>query len=253
MSRPAKHLAWFSCGAASAVAAKLTLEKYGSGALVVYCDTLASEHPDNRRFFEDVQRWLGREITVIRSAKYASIDEVFERTRYMAGPAGARCTVEMKKVPRLAFQHPNDTHVFGYTFEERKRANDFEERNPELAVEWPLVEGFVRKADCLRILKAAGIALPAMYALGYEHNNCLGCVKATSPGYWNKVRRDLPEVWGRRNKQSRLLGVRLARLTGDVRVFLDEVPLDADGPDGDIDCGPVCQMPLPGLARVRDE
>lgn len=47
---------WFSCGAASAVAAKLALEKYGTRACVVYCDTMKSEHPDNVRFFDDVQR-----------------------------------------------------------------------------------------------------------------------------------------------------------------------------------------------------
>lgn len=77
-------VAWFSCGAASAVAAKLAIEKYGTSCDVVYCDTLSTEHEDNARFFRDVEQWLGRTITVIRSEKYASIDEVFERRRYMS-------------------------------------------------------------------------------------------------------------------------------------------------------------------------
>jgi PP-loop superfamily ATP-utilizing enzyme len=38
-------LVWFSCGAASAVAAKLAVEKYGDQCEVLYCDTLAYEHP----------------------------------------------------------------------------------------------------------------------------------------------------------------------------------------------------------------
>jgi len=237
-----RRLAWFSCGAASAVAAKLAVEKYKDRCHVVYCDTLPSEHPDNRRFFGDVQRWLGKPITVIRSAAYASVDDVFERTRYMAGIAGARCTVELKKLPRLAFQRDTDTHIFGYTADESTRADQFEANNPELHVEWILREQHTRKVDCLRILKAAGIELPAMYGLGYEHNNCLGCVKATSPAYWNAIRRDFPEAYERRAQQSRLLGVRLARLNG-VRIFLDELPPDATGPAEDIDCGPVCQTP----------
>lgn len=92
-------LVWFSCGAASAVAAKLAIAKYQERAIIVHCDTLASEHPDNARFFADVQRWLGREIITIKSSKYATIDDVFEERRYLANIWGAHCTIEMKKVP----------------------------------------------------------------------------------------------------------------------------------------------------------
>jgi 3'-phosphoadenosine 5'-phosphosulfate sulfotransferase (PAPS reductase)/FAD synthetase len=235
-------LVWFSCGAASAVAAKLAVEKYGPRCEVLYCDTLATEHPDNARFFRDVEVWLGTPIRVVRSDAFESIDAVFERTRYMAGIAGARCTVELKKRPRVAYQLDTDTHVFGYTADEQKRAAQFERNNPALAVEWILIEESVTKAECLQRLSAAGIALPAMYALGFDHNNCLGCVKATSPGYWNRTRRLFPEVFARRARQSRILGVRLARLKG-ARVFLDVLPSDADAPDDDIECGPACQTP----------
>jgi hypothetical protein len=238
-----RHLVWFSCGAASAVAAKLAIEAYGGSAMVVYCDTMATEHSDNARFFADVERWLGAPITVIRSDVYQDIDDVFTRRRYMAGVSGAICTTQMKKLPREAFELPTDTHVFGYTAEERKRADDFETKNPALVVDWILIDRGVTKADCLRILAEAGIALPAMYALGFEHNNCLGCVKATSPGYWNRVRAHFPDVFARRAVQSRNIGARLVRIRGE-RKFLDELPPDADGPDGSIDCGPMCQMPL---------
>jgi hypothetical protein len=40
---------------------------------------------------------------------------VFEKRRYLAGVEGALCTVELKVMPRLAFQRPTDVHVFGYT------------------------------------------------------------------------------------------------------------------------------------------
>jgi hypothetical protein len=55
-----RRLVWFSCGAASAVAAKLAVEKYEDACEVVYCDTMATEHPDNQRFFNDVERWIGQ-------------------------------------------------------------------------------------------------------------------------------------------------------------------------------------------------
>jgi hypothetical protein len=235
-------LVWFSCGAASAVAAKLSKEKYGADCDVVYCDTSASEHRDNRRFLRDVQKWVGHEFRIIRSTKYETIDDVFARERYMAGVAGAKCTVEMKKVPREAFQRESDTHVFGYTAEEELRAQRFEKWNPSLAVEWILIDQGVTKTECLRRLKAADIAIPEMYRLGFDHNNCIGCVKSQSPGYWNKVRRLFPDVFDLRVLQSRMLGVKLAKVRGE-RVFLDEIPGDDATPDDDIDCGPVCQTP----------
>lgn len=239
-----RYLAWFSCGAASACAAKLAVETYGNACEVVYCNTMRTEHSDNSRFFDDVERWIGRSITVIESDKYETIDDVFERTHYMAGIKGARCTIEMKKLPREAFQQIGDIHIFGYTDDkkEHKRAADFEKYNPSLNVEWLLIERHINKACCLTMLSDAGIALPAMYGLGFDHNNCLACAKATSPGYWNRTRKFFPEVFLRRALQSRKLGVRLVRYKGE-RIFLDELPPDADAPDDDIECGPVCQTP----------
>lgn len=239
----ARHIAWFSCGAASAVLARLAVDTYGDDCRVVYCDTMSAEHPDNARFFADVERWIGRSIEVIKSSAYVSVDDVIERRRYMAGIGGAACTTQLKKLPREAMQRIDDVHLFGYTSEESKRAEDFEDRNQSLRVEWLLIERGITKAQCHEMIAEAGIAQPAMYALGYDHNNCLGCVKSTSTGYWNKIRRDFPATFEKRCRQSRDLGVRLVRLHG-VRIFLDELPPDADAPQDDIDCGPVCQLPL---------
>lgn len=232
---------WFSCGAASAVAARLAVDKYGARVEVVYCDTLASEHRDNVRFLCDVERWLDVQVKIIGSDKYASVDEVFQRTRYMAGITGARCTTEMKKLPRYAYQRPSDRHVFGLTADEGKRITNFEGNNPELTLEWVLRDAGITKEDCYRIIKEAGIKLPAMYALGFKNNNCIGCVKATSAVYWDKVRRHFPEVYARRAEQSRNLGVRLVRYHGE-RIFLDELPLSITDKrkEEDIECGPVC-------------
>lgn len=245
-----RALAWFSCGAASAVAAKLMVEKYGSSCEVVYCDTMASEHPDNQRFFSAVERWLGVPITRIRSEKFVTVDEVFERTRYMAGVSGARCTTELKKIPRYQFQDPNDIHTFGFTADETNRIDRFVMNNPELRVDWVLRDAGVTKDDCYTRIAEAGIEGPLLYKLGYNNNNCLGCVKASSARYWNMVRRDFPEVFARRAQQSRELGVRLTRVRGK-RVFLDELPVDylpADEPPEDISCGPECAYePLPGF------
>ncbi len=234
---------WFSCGAASAVAARLAIEKYGTDRVsVVYCDTMADEHPDNQRFFDDVQQWLGVPIERIQSDRYTLIEEVFEARKYMSGIAGAPCTVELKKRPRFAYQEADDIHVFGYTREEQRRIGRFEQSNPELHLDWILRDADYSKGRCLTTLDGAGIVLPVMYGLdgAFKNNNCIGCVKATSSKYWTATRRHFPEIWQRRAEMSRRLWVRMTRIRGE-RVFIDELPPDEDdGVIEDISCGPEC-------------
>jgi hypothetical protein len=231
---------WFSCGAASACAAKLAVDKH-ENVRVVYCNTLASEHPDNQRFLWDVESWIHSSIEVISSNKYRDIDEVFEKAKYMSGIAGARCTTELKKIPRFDYQLPNDLHIFGLTADETKRIERFESTNPELELEWNLRDAGMTKEDCYQLLRDAGIALPIMYSLGFKNNNCIGCVKATSPAYWYKVRQHFPEIFKRRAEQSRKINCRLVRYHGQ-RIFLDELPeVNTDHrPEEDIECGPIC-------------
>lgn len=237
-------LVWFSCGAASTVAAKMALDRYKDVPVeLCYCEVV-NEHPDNMRYLADVEQWLGVEIKKLRSDKYSTdIFDVFEKERYIVGIKGARCTRALKREVRGAYQLPSDLHVFGYTADEGKRIHDFEENNPELSCDWLLFREGVTKSDCYRIVREAGIELPAMYKLGYHNNNCIGCVKGGA-GYWNKIRRDFPEQFDRMATFSRGLGVRLIKLKGQ-RMFLDELPPDAGRYDEepDIECGPQCVAP----------
>jgi 3'-phosphoadenosine 5'-phosphosulfate sulfotransferase (PAPS reductase)/FAD synthetase len=237
-----RRVVWFSCGAASAVVAKLTVQK-DPEALVVYCDTGRSEHPDNARFKADVEKWIGKTVTVIASEKYKTVDEVFEKRRYMSGVKGALCTTEMKKIPRLSFQQADDIHFFGFTADEKGRIERFKAGNPELYLEWPLLDAGIVKEECYRRIREAGIKMPAMYVLGYKNNNCIGCVKAGSHTYWAKIRRDFPDVFARRCAQSREIGARLIRVDGE-RAFLDQLPKDErdlfSDQEENISCGPEC-------------
>jgi hypothetical protein len=249
-------LCWFSCGAASAAAAKLALAKHQDRlpVEVLYCDTLAHEHPDNRRFLGEVERWLGVPIKILRSTTYRDIYDVFDRTGWLVGPAGARCTVELKKVPRLEHQRPDDVHVFGLTFDERERIDQFSRQNLDLRLDWVLRERRITKRYCYTMLKEARIELPAMYRLGYRNNNCVGCVKGGA-GYWNSIRRDFPDVFDRMAAQERKMNVAINKLTlgGErVPVFLDELPANAGRGENepDVECGPQCVLPL-GLAEPK--
>jgi hypothetical protein len=230
-------LVWFSCGAASACALKLVAHL---NPLAIYCDLSKNENADNVRFRAEVEQWTGIKVTVIKSKLYDTVEEVFEARQYMSGPAGAPCTVEMKKVPRFDFQRADDTHIFGMTTDEASRIRKFESNNCDMNLAWPLVNSRMSKADCLEMLMDAGIILPTMYRLGYSNNNCEGCVKASSARYWNLVRKTSPEVFRRRCEQSRRLGCKLVRWKGE-RIYLDELPEEADDQITEqISCGPDC-------------
>ena len=247
-----KTIVWFSCGAASACAAKLAVDQMRErerALCIVYCDTMATEHPDNQRFFNEVQQWIGRPIVKIHSNRYEDINDVFVKRKFLSARFGAPCTIEMKKRPRFEFQAPLDTHVFGMTVDEHKRVARFEQSNPELKLRWLLIEAGMTKEACLEMVAAAGIELPTMYRLGYKNNNCLGCVKATSPAYWNKVRQDFPDVFTQRVEQSRQLNSKLVLIKGR-RAFLDELlPENVEVVDEDLSCGPQC-APEPSVNEL---
>jgi 3'-phosphoadenosine 5'-phosphosulfate sulfotransferase (PAPS reductase)/FAD synthetase len=101
---PRKVIAvWFSCGAASAVAAKKTIEKYGATHTIrVLNNPVAEEHPDNIRFKDDVAKWLGVEVEAVINPSYpsCSAEEVWDDRRFMSGIHGAPCTLLLKKEAR---------------------------------------------------------------------------------------------------------------------------------------------------------
>jgi hypothetical protein len=91
---------WFSCGAASAVAAKLTVEKYGKSHNVIICNSdIKEEDEDNQRFARDIAKWTGREIISVSNTREASNSAkvVWAKKRYMSGTKGAPCTGILKK------------------------------------------------------------------------------------------------------------------------------------------------------------
>lgn len=235
---------WFSCGAASAVAAKKTLEKYGeSHNVLIVNNPVVNEHPDNERFLKDVEVWLGVPIIKAVSKEFPSCDivDVFEKRKYISGVHGAPCTKFLKKQARYEFELSNhiDYHVLGFTVEEWERQKRFNTSERENTIPI-LVSELITKKDCFKILMKEGIKLPEIYDLGFPNANCIGCVKSQSPTYWNLVREKFPEVFDQRSEQSRRIGAKLVKLQGK-RIFLDELkPTDKGGKIKSWECGIFC-------------
>ena len=242
-----KIVVWFSCGAASAVAAKETLDAYRDNPLyevLIVNNPIANEDRDNLRFLKDCEEWLGQEIVTAKHPKYPSCDvtEVFEDRKYMSGVQGAPCTMLLKKGARKEFEKSNKIawHVLGFTAEEKTRSDRFKkyERSNMRPI---LIEKGISKQDCFDVLAEAGIDVPRVYKMGFPNANCIGCVKSQSPTYWNLVRSNFPKVYKDRAEQSRRLGVKLVKIKGERR-FLDELkPTDKGGKIRSWDCGIFCE------------
>ena len=214
-------ISWFSCGAASAVATKLI-----NPDVIAYCDT-GSEDADNKRFMDACQGWFEKSITILKSDKFLDTWDVWEKRKYLAGVSGAPCTSELKVLPRLAFQRPDDVHVFGYTADKRdaKRAQNLRENYPDLSIVTPLIDRGITKAHCLSLIESANIDSPRVYSMGFPNANCIPCPKATSPDYWSMVRHHFPMEFYRMAYLSRKYGARLSRIDGE-RIFIDQIPTD---------------------------
>ena len=230
---------WFSCGAASAVATKLAIaDNAGKLPLVIAYTEVMEEHPDNKRFLAECEKWFGQEIVILGNDYYKrSIYETF-KTSAMNIRGAAPCTRVLKKQVRERFEQVGDRQVFGYTAEEQQRYDRFIDANNEVDVWVPLIDKGLNKVDCLAMLQNAGIDLPEMYKLGYLNNNCIGCVKG-GMGYWNKIRVDFPEQFDRMAKLERF-----KKQTIFKDRYLDELkPTDGNYPqEPDIECSIFCQM-----------
>lgn len=238
-------IAWFSCGATSAVACKLALEFYND-VHIFYIET-NSGHPDNERFIDECEKWYGRKIERRQSEKYRDVDDVLLRKKYINGPNGAPCTTLLKKDVRYQIQDEIgiwDGQVWGFDFCEREinRAIRFRQQNPETKPIFPLIEHHISKPDALGILWKAGIEIPALYRLGYTNNNCIGCVKG-GIGYWNKIRKDFPERFRRMAEIERKVGATCLK-DEKGRIWLDE--LDPDRGENvakvAVECSIICQV-----------
>lgn len=237
---------WFSCGAASAVAAKKTIEKYSSTHNIRILNTpVAEEHHDNQRFLKDVEKWLGLPIERVTNPKYpeSSCYEIWDKG-FMANRFGAVCTKVLKKEARQIWEKSNksDYLVLGFTAEERQRHDRFVkgERDSLLPV---LIEARITKQMCFDVLKEANIDLPEIYKLGYPNANCIGCVKASSSTYWNLTRKLFPDEFERRAEQSRRIGSKLVWHKGK-RIYLDELLENAKGrtlKNYNTECGIFCE------------
>lgn len=214
-------ISWWSAGITSCISTYLALKQYKN--VKIYYIDVGGEHPDNIRFLKDCEKWYGQKIEILTNSKgYKDHFDVFEKTRFLRGKDGnARCTVELKKEPRFELQKKLNGQwlhqVFGYDADELERAKRFSLEYPDARAIYPLIENNLNKDQCAGILQKAGIKLPEAYK-HLPHNNCLGCVKSSSKGYWLQIKEHYPEQFKKMAKLERKFNFSLIK-----DIFLDEL------------------------------
>lgn len=214
----------------------------------IYID-IADQHPDSMRFIRDCEKAIGKKVIVLRSKEYRCVEEC---VRAYGGFRNAQngfaaCTNWLKKRVRKEWEDQHKdyklTYVWGFDFSEKERAERIIESNPQAEHEFPLIEKELSKQDVHGLFDwDFDIARPEMYELGYPNNNCIGCVKG-GMGYWNRIRKDFPEVFESRAKLEREVGYSILK-DKDGPVYLDELDPERGDMNTEVfpECGIMCYL-----------
>lgn len=251
-----KYIGWFSCGVTSSVACKLALDEYGKENVDLWYIETGASHPDNIRFIQQCEKWYGKSIRTERSDKFSCPLEVAKKELFTT-PFGAPCTKYLKKEVRQKkimpwYEGQEVCHVLGfeYTKHEVNRALRWKEQQTKNCV-FPLINHRLDKKKCLLILKQEGIEVPAMYKLGYHNNNCIGCFKG-GMGYWNKIRKDFPDIFEKVSEVEQETGHTILKKDGK-QLYLKDLKEDwGNHTDIEIpDCGLFCDVEMNGLKDLE--
>ena len=228
-------VSWFSAGVSSFIATYLFRDVVDK---IIYIH-IDDQHEDSLRFVNDCEKAIGKEIEILQS-NYKSVDRVVKQFRYISSPYGAKCTDVLKKRVRKEWEKGKEdlTYIWGFDVSERNRADRLIKSMPEYQHIFPLIDKNMTKEDVHGMSRNLGVKRPLMYDLGYSNNNCIGCVKG-GMGYWNKIRKDFPEVFKQRAELERL--IKHSCING---TFLDELEPHRGNMNSEImeDCGIACLL-----------
>ncbi|GAA4946565.1 hypothetical protein HD597_006827 [Nonomuraea thailandensis] len=178
-----RHVVQMSGGIGSFHAARRVKARYGTDNLVLlFADTL-TEDEDLYRFMDDASAHLGVAPTIVADGRTPF--EVFFDVKWLGNSRLAPCSKHLKQVPcrKWMTEHCDPDHTIAYVgfdhAETRRLPGTVAGWSP-WQVEFPMCdEPHWGKDRMLDECRALGIAVPRLYELGYEHNNCGGlCVRA---------------------------------------------------------------------------
>ena len=233
---------WLSAGVSSFLAGYFerdSIDKY------IYID-IDDQHEDSMRFIKDCEKVLGKRIEILKSP-YGSVENCILSAGMIRNPFTqfAPCTNWLKKRVRKEWEEKHTdfqiTYIWGFDYEEKHRAERLNESMPDFKHEFPLIERMLTKQDVHALFdRLFDFKRPVMYDMGYQNNNCVGCVKG-GMWYWNQIRKDFPDVFKARSELERKIGASIIK-----GVYLDELEPYRGRKEDEIstDCGIMCYLNL---------
>lgn len=234
---------WVSAGISSFMAGYLA----GNVDEWIYID-IADQHPDSIRFIKDCENAIGKKIQILKSSEYRNVEEcvkVFGGFKHVKG--FTPCTNWLKKRVRKEWEDQHKdceiTYVWGFDVNERARADKTTEANPQALHEFPLIDKGLSKEEVHGLFnRVFDFPRPKMYEMGYSNNNCIGCIRG-GMGYWNKIRKDFPEVFDSRARLEREVNHSILK-DSNGPIFLDELDPNRGNMNTEImpECGVMCYL-----------
>lgn len=191
------YIVSLSGGVASAVAADRAIQRYGRENVTLWIADTNWEDPDLWRFVGDcMARWGGE---LLRFSDGRTPLQVATDRQIIPNSRIAPCSYELKIKPFRAFIEAHEkplTVLLGLDWKETHRM-DAPRRNygeiPGVCVDYPLEWKPIDYRPYQEVVASWGIAPPALYELGFPHNNCGGrCVKQ-GIREWLRLRATFPE------------------------------------------------------------
>lgn len=193
------HVVMFSGGVGSWATAKYVVNDHvrpGDRLTLLFADTLM-EDPDLYRFLDDAAANVGGDLVNISDGR--DVWQVFHDVRYLGNTRIDPCSFHLKRrLMRKWLEYNCDPATtvcyIGIDAGEEHRYTKAKGYWEPWRCEAPLIEhGILFKSVLMDMLADEGIDPPALYALGFPHNNCGGfCIKA-GIGHFKMLLDKLPE------------------------------------------------------------
>lgn len=217
-----QHVVMWSGGITSWAAARQVVARHGAASTVLLFADTRVEDPDLYRWNTDAVAQLGAQLVTVADGRTPW--EVFDDKRWLGNTRIAQCSHALKQEPCRDWltEHtdPADTTLYvGIDWTEAHRLPAIVRGWQPWTVEAPLMHPPYRdKHQHLADARAAGLETPALYRLGFAHNNCGGaCVKG-GVAQWVRVLEVFPERYARAEAAEQRMRNKLGK---DVSILRD--------------------------------
>lgn len=162
---------------------------------ILYFNDTKWEHPDLYRYIYQLVDYLGLELMEDYDGRNPG--ELAHDEHMLPNNRAPFCSRILKAERLQKYATPGDIIYFGIGPHEAHRAGRIRAIYSPMGIDtrFPLIEQDINQDGVNKIMRETGIRRPALYDLGFEHNNCNGGCVRQGAKQWRHLLRVLPEVY----------------------------------------------------------